>query len=127
MKVTPHVGLRYNRIDMDDMGITEQDDMNLIEMPVGVAFSANFEAAGWTVAPVLDLSLVPQIGDKDVNITVRGANGTDFDVVDGSLFRTTLGVEAAYGNFGLGLNYKYGTSSEDRDDHSVNLNAVYRF
>lgn len=127
VKVTPHVGLRYNRIDMDDMGITEQDDMNLIEMPVGVAFSANFEAAGWTVAPVLDLSLVPQIGDKDVNITVRGANGTDFDVVDGSLFRTTLGVEAAYGNFGLGLNYKYGTSSEDRDDHSVNLNAVYRF
>lgn len=127
LKVTPHVGLRYNYIDMDDMGITDQDGLNLLEMPAGVTFSGNFEAAGWTVAPVLDLSIVPQIGDKEVDIAVRGANGTNFDVIDGSLFRTTLGVRAEYGNFGLGLNYKYGTSSEDRDDHSVNVNAVYRF
>lgn len=127
LDITPHVGLRYNYVDMDNMGMVDQDSLNMIEMPVGISFAGNFEAAGWTIAPVLDLSIVPQLGDKDVNLTVQGANSTNFDVLDGSLFRTTLGVEAAYGNFGLGLNYKYGTSSEDRDNHSVNLNAVYRF
>lgn len=127
VKVTPHFGVRYNHIDMDDMGMTEHDGLNVIEMPVGVAFSGNFETAGWTIAPVVDLSLVPQIGDKDVNIAVQGAQGEHFDVIDGSLFRTTLGVEASVGNFGLGVNYKYGTSSDDRDDHSVNVKAVYRF
>ena len=127
LDITPHVGLRYNYVDMDNMGMVDQDSLNMIEMPVGISFAGNFEAAGWTIAPVLDLSIVPQLGDKDVNLTVQGASSTNFDVLDGSLFRTTLGVEAAYGNFGLGLNYKYGTSSEDRDNHSVNLNAVYRF
>lgn len=124
--VTPHVGLRYTHVDLDDMGIVEHDTLNLIEMPVGVTMAADFEAAGWKVKPALDLSLVPQLGDKDVGYSVLGVD-SHADIIDSSVFRTTLGVSAEYGNFGLGLDYRYGTSSKDRDDHSLNFNAVYRF
>lgn len=124
--ITPHVGLRYTHVDMDDMGVVEHDTLNLIEMPAGVTIAANFEAAGWTVKPALDLTIAPQLGDKDVTYSVLGVD-SKADVIETSVFRTKLGVSAEYGNFGLGLNYQYGTSSADRDDHSLNLNAVYRF
>ena len=67
-----------------------------------------------------------QLGDKDVGYSVLGVD-SHADIIDSSVFRTTLGVSAEYGNFGLGLDYRYGTSSKDRDDHSLNFNAVYRF
>lgn len=124
--ITPHVGLRYTHVDMDDMGVVEHDTLNLIEMPAGVTIAANFEAASWTVKPALDLTIAPQLGDKDVTYSVLGVD-SKADVIETSVFRTKLGVSAEYGNFGLGLNYQYGTSSADRDDHSLNLNAVYRF
>lgn len=127
LDITPHVGIRYIYIDMDDMGITQQEALNAVEMPFGVEFAANFAMAGWTVAPVLDLSIVPQIGDKDVAFTVPNASAVSADVIDGSVFRTKLGVRADYGAFGIGLSYEYGTSSADRDNHALQLNAAYRF
>ena len=120
--VTPHAGLRYTFLDMDDYRDLEIGDMNVVEMPLGVKVSGAFEpAAGWTLQPSVDFTVVPQLGDKDVD-TVLGS----VDVID-NLYNTELGVEAATGNFSFGLSYKYGFGKEDRKNQSLNLNARYTF
>ena len=89
---------------------------------IGVKVSGAFEpAAGWTLQPSVDFTVVPQLGDKDVD-TVLGS----VDVID-NLYNTELGVEAATGNFSFGLSYKYGFGKEDRKNQSLNLNARYMF
>lgn len=120
--VAPHAGLRYTFLEMDDYRGLEIGDMNVVEMPFGVKVSGEFEpAAGWTLQPAVDFTVVPQLGDKDVD-TVLGS----VDVID-NLYNTELGVEAATGNFSFGLSYKYGFGKEDRKNQSLNLNARYMF
>lgn len=120
--VAPHAGLRYTFLEMDDYRDLEIGDMNVVEMPFGVKVSGAFEpAAGWTLQPSVDFTVVPQLGDKDVD-TVLGS----VDVID-NLYNTELGVEAATGNFVFGLSYKYGFGKEDRKNQSLNLNARYMF
>ena len=120
--VAPHAGMRYTFLEMDDYRGLEIGDMNVVEMPFGVKVSGEFEpAAGWTLQPAVDFTVVPQLGDKDVD-TVLGS----VDVID-NLYNTELGVEAATGNFSFGLSYKYGFGKEDRKNQSLNLNARYMF
>ena len=120
--VAPHAGLRYTFLEMDDYRDLKIGDMNVVEMPFGVKVSGAFEpAAGWTLQPSVDFTVVPQLGDKDVD-TVLGS----VDVID-NLYNTELGVEAATGNFSFGLSYKYGFGKEDRKNQSLNLNARYMF
>ena len=86
--VAPHAGLRYTFLEMDDYRDLEIGDMNVVEMPFGVKVSGAFEpAAGWTLQPSVDFTVVPQLGDKDVD-TVLGS----VDVID-NLYNTELGVE----------------------------------
>ena len=52
--------------------------MNVIEMPIGVTVKGVFEtASGWQVAPEIDFTAAPQIGDTEVE-TIIG----DVDVID---------------------------------------------
>lgn len=124
--VKPHFGIRYSRVEADSIGVVDMGNLNAVEMPVGVTFSGSFDAAGWKISPEVDVSVAPQLGDTDVDYAVLGA-GASSEVVDGSVFRTKIGATAEYGSFGLGVNYRYGTSSDERSEHSVNVNAVYRF
>lgn len=120
--VAPHAGLRYTFLEMDDYRDLEIGDMNVVEMPFGVKVSGAFEpAAGWTLQPSVDFTVVPQLGDKDVDTVLSSV-----DVID-NLYNTELGVEAATGNFAFGLSYKYGFGKEDRKNQSLNLNARYMF
>ena len=121
MSVTPHVGLRYTNIDVDSYRGLDTGAMDLVEMPVGVKVAGNFETAGWKVTPAVDFTVVPQVGDKQVD-TVVGA----VDVID-NLYNTTLGVSAEYGNFTFGLNYRYGFGNNDRKNNSVYANVRYMF
>ncbi len=121
MSVTPHVGIRYTNIDVDNYRGLDTGAMDVVEMPVGVKVAGNFETAGWKVTPAVDFTVVPQVGDKQVD-TVVGA----VDVID-NLYNTTLGVSAEYGNFTFGLNYRYGFGNNDRKNNSVNANVRYMF
>lgn len=121
MSVTPHVGLRYTNIEVDSYRGLDTGAMDLVEMPVGVKVAGKFETAGWKVTPAVDFTVVPQVGDKQVD-TVVGA----VDVID-NLYNTTLGVSAEYGNFTFGLNYRYGFGNNDRKNNSVNANVRYMF
>ena len=69
-KVVPHAGLRFTHLTTDDFEsayTTKIDSMNIFQMPVGVTVTGNVEAAGWNVAPLLDLSVVPAFGDTDAD------------------------------------------------------------
>lgn len=83
--------------------------------------SSRFSSCERPIQPSVDFTVVPQLGDKDVD-TVLGS----VDVID-NLYNTELGVEAATGNFSFGLSYKYGFGKEDRKNQSLNLNARYMF
>ena len=119
-KVVPHVGLRYTKIDVDDYRGISADSMNVFETPVGVRVAGEFApAAGWTVTPDLDFTIVPQVGDKEVSTLVG-----DVDVLD-SVYNTTLGVRATCGNFSFGLSYRYGFGTDDRSNNAFEARAAY--
>lgn len=120
--VVPHVGVRYTAIDVDNYRGYESDSMNVVELPIGVKVAGAFEpAAGWKLVPSVDFTVVPQVGDKDVNTDI----GT-VDVID-NLYNTTVGVEAAYGNYAFGLDAGYGFGNDDRQNATVKANFSYRF
>lgn len=119
-KVVPHVGLRYTKIDVDDYRGISADSMNVFETPVGVRIAGEFApAAGWTVTPDIDFTIVPQVGDKEVSTLVG-----DVDVLD-NVYNTTLGVRAACGNFSFGLSYRYGFGADDRSNNAFEARAAY--
>ena len=119
-KVVPHVGLRYTKIDVDDYRGISADSMNVFETPVGVRVAGEFApAAGWTVTPDIDFTIVPQVGDKEVSTLVG-----DVDVLD-NVYNTTLAVRAAFGNFSFGLSYRYGFGADDRSNNAFEARAAY--
>lgn len=134
-KVVPHAGLRFTHLTTDDFEsayTTKIDSMNIFQMPVGVTVTGNVEAAGWNVAPLLDLSVVPAIGDTDADMTL-GINGVaatsalSTQVIDSNLFQMKLGVSAQKDAFTFGLNYKLGAGSDNRVNNTFNATVGYAF
>jgi len=134
-KVVPHAGLRFTHLTTDDFEsayMTKIDSMNIFQMPVGVTVTGNVEAAGWNVAPLLDLSVVPAFGDTDADMTL-GINGVaatsalSTQVIDSNLFQMKLGVSAQKDAFTFGLNYKLGAGSDNRVNNTFNATVGYAF
>lgn len=121
-EIVPHAGIRYAQIDVDDYREFDGESLDVLEMPVGVAFNGKFETAGMTFVPTLDFTVVPQIGDKDV----KTFDGDTLDVLNNT-YNATLGLNAAYGDFTFGVAAKYGFGNDDRSNVGVKVNATYAF
>ena len=121
-EIVPHAGIRYAQIDVDDYREFDGESLDVVEMPVGVAFNGKFETAGMTFVPTLDFTVVPQIGDKDV----KTFDGDALDVLNNT-YNATLGLNAVYGDFTFGVAAKYGFGTDDRSNVGVNLKAAYHF
>ena len=141
VNVTPHVGLRYSNIDLDDYTIdgeevvasADSDKLNLFSIPVGVTIAKEFKGESWTVAPSLDLTLTGQFGDDELDGSVSWAGvsnlttDTTTEVFDNFTYGATLGVEAqSVGGIALGLSVGY-TGSSNVDEFGVNANARFTF
>ena len=138
--VTPHAGLRFSRIDLDDYTIDgedviadyDADSMNIFSIPVGVTFAKEFTGDAWTVKPSLDLTLTGNFGDDETDGTVHWAGvenlstNVSSEVIDNFTYGATLGVAAKTGNFSLGLGVNY-TGSSNTDEFGVNANARFVF
>lgn len=122
--VVPHMGLRYTRIDTDAVAFNDEQNMNVLEAPIGVKFAGTFEATGWKLVPSYDFTIVPQLGDKEVE--AFGTAG-DITILSGGLFNNVLGVEAVKDNMSFGLNASYGFGPDDRVNTQVNANFRYNF
>ena len=135
VNIVPHLGLRYTAISTDGFEagyVTDIDDQNVFQMPVGVTVSVDFETNGWTIAPKFDLSVVPTFGDKDADLKlgITGVSATDdyaVRVIDSNPVQAQLGVNATNGAWGFGLSYKLGVGSDDRMNNSFNANVRYAF
>lgn len=121
-EIVPHAGIRYAQIDVDDYREMDGESLDVLEMPIGVAFNGKFEAAGMKFVPTLDFTVVPQIGDTEVH----PLNGDTLDVLNNT-YNTTLGISAEYGDFTFGVAAKYGFGTDDRSNAGVKLNATYAF
>ena len=138
--ITPHAGLRFSRIDLDDYTIDgediiadyDADSMNIFSIPVGVTFAKEFTGDAWTVKPSLDLTLTGNFGDDESDGTVHWAGvdnlstNVSSEVIDNFTYGATLGVAAKTGNFSLGLGVNY-TGSSNVDEFGVNANARFVF
>lgn len=122
LQVVPHAGVRWASIDVDDYRGLSMDKMNVIEMPIGVTVKGVFEtASGWQVAPEIDFTAAPQIGDTEVE-TIIG----DLDVID-NVYNASIGVNAGTDAVRFGLSYKYGFGNDGRSNNTFNLKASYLF
>ena len=128
LNVTPHAGIRLSRIDMDDSKYgADYDAMTVYQLPLGVAFSGNFDVNGWKLAPMVDLSVVPAFGDKDAVATFTGGIQNVTRVVDTNPIQATLGVSAQNGAWTFGLNYGLTAGGDDRMNNAFNANLRYSF
>ena len=128
LNVTPHAGIRLSRIDMDDSKYgADYDAMTVYQLPLGVAFSGNFDVNGWKLAPMVDLSVVPAFGDKDAVSTYTGGIQNVTRVVDTNPIQATLGVSAQNGAWTFGLNYGLTAGGDDRMNNAFNANLRYSF
>ncbi len=127
VNVVPHAGIRLTTIDMDASKFgADYDKMTVYQLPLGVTFSGNFEAAGFKVAPMVDVSVVPTFGDKDAVASFIGQNVTT-RVVDTNPVQAKLGVTAQSGAWTFGINYGLTAGGDDRMNNSLNANVRYTF
>ena len=145
MTVTPHAGLRFTKLSMDDYTVTSgaaeiadfsADDMNVFSIPVGVTFASEFTSGAWSVQPSLDVTLTANAGDTDLDGDSRWLGtdngygemtyGVSTEVLDDFTYGATLGIAAKTGGFSLGLGVNY-TGSSNTDEFGVNANARFVF
>ena len=140
--VTPHAGLRFTSLDLDDYGVNaaghgnvanfDSDTMSVFSIPVGVTFAKSFKGETWTVTPALDLQVTGQFGDDEAEgaVSWSGTNlstSVTSEVFDNFTYGATVGVEAqsvSGFSFGLGLGY---TGSSNVDEFSAQANARFTF
>ena len=136
MDVTPHAGLRYSMIDMDDYSTAysqnDNDSVNIFSVPVGVTIAKEYVTDTWTVKPSFDLTLTGNFGDDEAEATAKWNGFSNLsttvksEIMDNFTYGAAVGVSATSGNFGLGLGVNY-TGSSNTDEFGVNANARYMF
>ena len=138
--VTPHVGLRYTSLDLDDYSVqcdattiahNDSDRMNVFSLPVGVTIAKDITAGAWTVAPQFDLTLTANMGDDELESSTEfvgvEAVGLNTEVLDSFTYGAKLGLKAQYQeSFSFGLNVGY-VGSSNSDEFGVNANARFTF
>ena len=140
MDVTPHLGVRYTRLDVDNydakadalvVANTDFDTMQMFAIPFGVTISKDIAVGAWTVKPVFDLTLTANAGDTEAKLdtTFVGTKtlGLTSDAFDSFTYGATFGIDAKYGEkLSIGLNTNY-VGSSNADEFGVMGNVRYMF
>ncbi len=145
LEVSPHIGLRFNQIKMDDYSVKGQstgdfanydsDELNIFSIPVGVTVAKEFKSRDWVFKPSVDLTLQGNFGDTDTSGTINFAKttsgpdlhfNTNSEVLDDFTYGVAAGVSGQNGNFsfGVGLNYQ---GSSNTTEFGIQANAKYVF
>lgn len=114
-KFVPYAGIRYMHLGTgnynNSIGMSyDGDDMNLWLLPVGVKYSADVKAGGWTIRPIAEVGYVWNMGERDATQTVSlngASNGFGYDVADNGSYIGRFVVEAEKANVTYGLGYEY--------------------
>lgn len=140
MDILPHVGVRYTALKTDAhdlmvggdvLNSVKADTQYIVQFPIGVTLSKDLACSDWAVKPMIDLSVIPAIGDKHSTTMVNfsGVNAWDnvsARVLDRTSWTGTLGVQAQKGNFTLSMNYGVQHASNETDQSvQVKLNWMF--
>ena len=114
-KFVPYAGVRYMHLGtgnyINSIGMAyDGDDLNLWLLPVGVKYSANVAAGGWTIRPIAEVGYVWNLGDTDAaqTVSMSGAgNSFSYDVTDSGSYIARLALEAEKADVTYGLAYEY--------------------
>ncbi|MBR6673470.1 MAG: autotransporter outer membrane beta-barrel domain-containing protein, partial [Mailhella sp.] len=129
--VLPHAGIRYTALKTDAhdlksegsvLNSVKSDTQNIVQFPIGVTLSKDFDLAGWTVKPSADVSVIPAAGDKEATTKVNFSGMDAWDsvnsrIMDSTSWAGTVGVQAEKGNMTFGLNYGVQASSHETDQN----------
>ena len=135
--ITPEAGLRYVHIKQDgykdsaDQKVSGNDS-DILTGVIGAKVSKNFELSnGMNIKPEARIAATYDLFNDDVNSVVTLANGSAYQVNGEALDR--FGMEFGAGvtaevndNIEFSLGYE-GKFREDYQDHTVLINAKYRF
>ena len=139
--VTPHAGLRFTSLDLDDYSLEaagygnvanyDGDTLSVFSIPVGVTFAKTIEGESWNVTPALDLHVTGQFGDDEAEGTVAwsGTNlstNVSSEIFDSFTYGATVGVQAESNSFSFGVGLGY-TGSSNTDEFSAQANARFTF
>ena len=139
--VTPHAGLRFTSLDLDDYSLEaagygnvanyDGDTLSVFSIPVGVTFAKTIEGESWNVTPALDLHVTGQFGDDEAEGTVAwtGTNlstNVSSEIFDSFTYGATVGVQAESNSFSFGVGLGY-TGSSNADEFSAQANARFTF
>ena len=139
--VTPHAGLRFTSLDLDDYSLEaagygnvanyDGDTLSVFSIPVGVTFAKTIEGESWNVTPALDLHVTGQFGDDEAEGTVAwtGTNlstNVSSEIFDSFTYGATVGIQAESNSFSFGVGVGY-TGSSNVDEFSAQANARFTF
>lgn len=133
VKVTPHVGLRYKHVKVDDFNASGFSCANLFELLVGVAVSSDIKTAGGAgIKPFVDVTATPNFGDRKVKnkVGLRNTAVSDsFDarITNNALVNGTIGVNAVKGSHSFGLHYSVDGANDGRLDQMLKTKYSYQF
>ncbi len=132
-KLTPYVGARYLRINTESYNAGslhyDADSQDLLLVPVGVDYSADFQKGNWTYRPLVGIGYVWNAAGRSVDQSVSLDGAVDsfsYDTVDKGSFIAKVGLTAEKENLSFGVGYEY----QDGDSTSADkwtVSAAYRF
>lgn len=140
--VIPHAGVRFlsqssgsydTKADGAKLFSTKVQSSTTGQAPVGVAVRGDFDtAAGWTLKPWGDVTVMPQFGETQTKTTITAAGigipeEMTGDMTGHFVAAGTLGVIAEKGAFSAAASYGYAGGSDGRGDHAANVTLRYRF
>ena len=131
LDLMPHAGVRYTALKTDAYDLksggaklshVKGDTQNIVQFPVGLTLSRDFECSDWTVKPMADISVIPAAGEKKAFTKVRFSGLDAWDsvnsrIMDSTSWSGTIGVQAEKGNMTFGLNYGLLASSNETDQN----------
>ena len=138
--VLPHIGVRYTALKTDayDLKVSghalskvQSDTQSIVQFPIGVTLSKTVAFADWNVKPMVDVSVIPAVGDKEANTKVKFSgidawSSMDSRIMDSTSWAGTVGIQAEKGSFSLGLNYGVQASSHETDQN-VQIKLGWKF
>lgn len=139
--VIPHAGIRYlyaksekydTKVDEKKIWSNKTKANNAVQFPIGVALRGDIPTTdGWNIRPQADLTFIPQAGSTNQRTTLTDVNGIS-DCISGEFagnFGTNvnLGVQADKGGATFGFLYGFTGGSKGKVDHTLRLEARWRF
>ena len=131
LDLLPHAGVRFIVLKTDAYNLksgssrlnhVKGDTQNIVQFPVGLTLSRDFECSDWTVKPMADISVIPAAGEKNAFTKVQFSGLDAWDsvnsrIMDSTSWSGTVGVQAEKGNMTFGLNYGILASSNETDQN----------